>query len=188
MEIWKATEILLLASLVACRSSPQTIAPRNVAEISPSKGAVSAKLVPAPDSPDVRLGPGEEYVSPQLASGNPQPKYPAELIAKRLPLHIVAVRVTFDERGRLFDIAPSPIADSTHDEYQQAFEASVREAVEHWRCWPASIRKFREGPDSDGDGKPDYRILVAQRLLKTFFDISFSFEIVNGQPVVRSGR
>jgi len=184
----KSAAICLIAALAACRTSPQTLTPRNVAEISPSKGSVAAKLVPAPDSPDVQLGPGEEYLAPQLASGNPQPKYPPELIARHLAPHTVAVRVTFDERGRLFDIAPSPVAESTRDEYQPAFEAAVRDAVGRWKCWPASIRKFRDGPDADGDGKPDYRILVAERMLKTFFDISFSFEIVNGQPVVRSGR
>ncbi len=188
MQIWRATEASVLAALVACRSAPQKIAPRNVAEISPSKPAVSAKLVPAPDSPEVQLGPGEEYVSPQLASGNPQPKYPVELVTRQLPPHTVVVRVTFDERGRVFDIAPSPVGASTHDEHETAFEGAVRDALQQWKCWPASIRKFRNGPDTDGDGKPDYRILVSQRVLKAFFDISFSFEIVNGQPVVKSGR
>jgi hypothetical protein len=41
-------------------------------------------------------------------------------------------------------------------------------------------------PDSDGDGKPDYRIMTAQTTLKTFFDLSFTFEVIDGQPVVRA--
>jgi hypothetical protein len=56
----------------------------------------------------------------------------------------------------------------------------------NWRCEPPHIRKFRPGPDNDHDGKPDYRIMVAQSTLKTFFDVSFSFEVVNGEPVVKS--
>jgi hypothetical protein len=48
------------------------------------------------------------------------------------------------------------------------------------------IRKFRPGPDSDGDGKPDFLIMSSQRSLKTFFDLTFSFEVVDGQPIVKS--
>ena len=184
----KQIEICLLAALAACRSGPQTLAPRNVAEISPSSGNVSAKLVPDPGSPELRLAPGEEYVAPQLMPGNPNPKYAPELVGLHLPPHVVSIRVRFGEDARPEDIGPSPVGETSHDKYEPAFEAAVRNAVERWKCWPARIRKFRDGPDLDGDGKPDYRILVSQRMLKTFFDVSFTFEVVNGQPVVRSGQ
>jgi len=45
---------------------------------------------------------------------------------------------------------------------------------------------MRDGPDLDGDGKPDYDIVSARKVLKAFFDIAFRFEIVNGKPVVRT--
>lgn len=154
--------------------------------MSPSSGNVSAKLVPDPSSKQVELGPGEEYVKPELYRSNPRPEYPRDLIPLHLAPHVVGLRVTFDERGNAIEIVQSPVVESTASDYAPRFEAVAREALQAWRCHPAQIRKFRDGPDSDGDGKADYRILAASRRLKAFFDLSFSFEVVNGQPVVRS--
>jgi hypothetical protein len=99
----------------------------------------------------------------------------------------VVLRVTFDERGRASEIANSPVAASTDDDYRPAFEAAARKALKAWGCHPPRIRKFRPGPDGDGDGKPDFRILQAERLLQAFFDVSFTFEVINGVPVVKVG-
>jgi len=57
----------------------------------------------------------------------------------------------------------------------------VRTAIQQWRFYSASIRNL------DGDGKPDYTIVTAQQPLKAFFDISFVFEVVDGQATVRTG-
>ena len=171
---------LFAALLLACRSTPQALKPRDLVTISPASGAVSAKLVPDPNSPELKLGPGEEYIAPQLMPGNPMPPYPAELIPLHLPLHVVAVRATFGEYDHAIDVSPSPVVQSTHDKYDAAFEASVRATVMHWVCYAAKIRKFRDGPG--------YRIMTAERRLKTFYDISFSFDIVDGHPVVKSAQ
>jgi hypothetical protein len=178
---------LLAIALFACRSSPQQLKPQNRIATSPASGAVSAKLVPDPNSPELKLAPGEEYIAPQLRPGNPPPEYPSGLVPLHLPPHIVSVRVTFDEYSHVIDIARSPVGQSTNDEHQPAFEEAVRSAVKRWICYPAKIRRFRDGPDNDGDGKPDYRIMTAERFLKTFFDVTFTFEVINGHPVVKSG-
>jgi len=171
---------LFVLLLLACRSSPQPLKPRDLVTISPASGAVSAKLVPDPNSPELKLGPGEEYIAPQLMPGNPMPAYPPDLIPLHLPLHVVAVRVTFGEYDHAIDVAPSPVVQSTDDEYEAAFQKAVRETVMRWICYSAKIRKFRDGPG--------YRIMTAERWLKTFYDISFSFEIVDGHPVVKSAQ
>lgn len=172
---------LLAAALWACHSAPQTLKPTEVAQISPAQGAVSAKLVPDPDSPDVKLAPGEEYVPPQLMPGNPKPQYPPDLVKRNLSPHVVSVRATFGENSKLLDLRQSPVAATTHDDYTPAFEAAVRDSLEKWICYPARIRTFRQGSG-------DFRILSSQRLLKTYFDLSFTFEIENGQPVVKSAQ
>ena len=177
---------LLPILVIACRTRPQTITPHEVAAISPASGAVSSKLIPDQDSPSVKLGLDEDYVEPHLSPRNNPPAYPPDLIPLQLTPYTIVVRVIFDESGRVFEIAHSPLATSTEGQYRTAFEAAVKQALQQWRCSPPRIRKFRPGPDADGDGKPDYRILASQRVLKTFFDVSFSFEVVNGQPVVRS--
>ena len=172
--------------LAACRSQPaQTMTVRNLGSVEASSGQVSAKLLPAPDSPAVQLGPGEEYTPPHLFRSNRGPQYPSGFVEKHLRPHTVVTRVTFDEEGRVIDLSPSPLAPSTESEHLAAFQIAARDALQEWRCEPPRIRKFRPGPDSEGDGKIDYRILTSERRLKTFFDVSFSFEVVNGQPVVR---
>jgi hypothetical protein len=177
-----------LIVFAGCRTPApdQTLEPRDAAAISASSGAVSQKLVPDPDSPEVTLGPDEQFIPPQLDPSNPGPTYPAELIQLRLPPYTVGMRVTFDERGNVLDILPSPIAASTEGPHRPAFEDATRAALRRWHCWAPQIRKFRPGPDADGDGKPDYRIMSDRRSLKTFFDVSFAFEVVNGVPVVKS--
>lgn len=173
--------------LVTSCSTQQRIPIQNRVAISPASGAVSGKLVPDPNAPEVLLGPDEEFVKPRLRPENRPPAYPPELIPLHLPPHTIGVRLTFSESGRVIDAVPSPLVPSTDDSCKPAFLAAVTEAVREWKCQPPAIRKFRPGPDTDGDGKPDYQILVAQRVLKTFFDLSFSFEVVNGHPVVKSG-
>ena len=179
---------LFAAALWACHSAPQTLTPKPVATISPEQGAISAKLLPDRNSPEVQLGPNEEFVPPQLARSNPNPDYPASLLSLHLPPRVVSARVTFDEQGRAIEVTPSAIGETTHDQYTQAFWGAVSEALLRWHCSPPRIRKWRDGPDADGDGKPDYRILAAQRVFKTFFDVAFTFDVVNGQPVVKSGQ
>ncbi len=170
----------------ACRTAvPENLSSRDVATTTPATGGVAVKLVADPTAPSVQLGPGEEYVEPQLNRSNPLPVYPAELVALHLPPHVVVLRVYFDKQGDAIDVRPSPVAASTDDQYREAFEQAARQSLKKWRCYAAAIRKFRPGPDTDGDGKPDYRILEAQRYFSTFFDVSFSFEIVNGEPVVK---
>ena len=176
----------LLLLFVACRTAPQTIQPKEVAAISPASGAVSARLVADPSAPTVQLGADEEFIAPHLRPENPAPAYPNELVPLHLPPRVVSLRVTFDEQGAAWKVEPSPIAKSTDDEYRVAFENALKDTLMRWKVQPPRIRKFRNGPDSDGDGKPDFRIMTSQVTLKVFFDLSFSFEVVNGQPVVKS--
>jgi len=174
--------ILLLAG---CRTVPPAeLITRNLGGLSEESGVVSARVLNDPDAPDIQLGPGEEFRTGALVQGD-APEYPPHLVDKRLPSHVFAIRIVFDESGRLVETTKSPLAPSTEDAYAEDFEAAVKRAVQTWRCWPARIRKFRDAEDSDGDGNPDYRILVDEKVLKTRFDLAFSFDIVNGQPVVK---
>ena len=123
----------------------------------------------------------------RLVPVNPAPVYPAALVPLHLEPHSITMRVTFDEEGRVLSVAESPVAASTDSEHRPAFEAATRETLQQWKCYPSRIRKFRPGPDTDGDGKADYTILQADKVLKTFFDVTFEFAVVNGVPVVKPG-
>lgn len=179
--------LAVLLVLAACRTqAPQSLTTRDAAELSAASSAVSATLLSDPNAPTAELAPGEEFVPARLDGDNPAPIYPADLIRRNLPPHKIVVRILFDETGHVLDVAPSPLEASTVGVYTPRFEAAVcTRLLQFWRVWPPEIRKFRPGPDSDNDGKADYRILVDRKQLKTYFDVAFTFEIVNGEPVVR---
>ena len=134
----------------------------------------------------MQLPPGEVYVEPQIMHGNPMPEYPGELVPLKLAPHVVVVRITSNEQSRIEDIRSSPLGGTTEDQYRTRFEEAVTQAVTNWKVFPAEIRRMKDGPDTDGDGKADYQIVTGRKILKAFFDIAFRFEIVNGKPVVRS--
>lgn len=183
----KLAILLLLAA--ACRTpTAATLSSREVATIAPAEGGVSAKLIADPNAPSVQLVEGEEFVKPRLLGSNAMPVYPPDLVPLNLKPHTVVLRVTFDDLGQAVDIAESPVAESTQDASTPKFEAAARDALRTWRCFPARIRRFHPGPDNDGDGKADYRIMDFECTLRAFFDVSFSFEVVNGQPVVKQGN
>lgn len=177
----------MIALAIACRSA-KPLPPPQAAAPPPSEihGSVTAKLLADPSAPSVQLPPGETYVEPQIMRGNPMPEYPADLIPLKLPPHVVVLRITSNEESRIDDIRPSLLGGSTEDQYSTRFQQATEQAVAQWKVFPAEIRKMKDGPDLDGDGKPDYKIVTGRKILKAFFDIAFRFEMVDGKPVVRS--
>ena len=129
----------------------------------------------------------EQFVQARLDHGNPPPQYPKDLVRLGLPVHRIVTRIVFEEEGHVSDVGSSPLERSTESRYTSQFDAAVCEALLNWRVWAPEVRKFRDGPDSDGDGKPDFRVMTDRKRLKSFFDVAFTFEVVNGEPVVRQG-
>lgn len=173
--------------LAACRTQTPSLTTRDIAELSEGSGAVSARLIRDPNAPAVNLGPDEQFVPATLDHGNPPPQYPEDLVRLGLASHRIVARIVFEEGGHVVDVGPSPLERSTESRWASRFDAAVCEALLHWRVWAPEVRKFRPGPDSDGDGQPDFRVMVDRKRLKSFFDVAFTFEVVNGEPVVRQG-
>ena len=171
------TVFLLMLAATACS---HTIPAITVVPVKNS--AVALNLLPDPNASQAHPAPGEEFSPPQLYRENPLPVYPAGLLPLNLGRRYVVLRVLFDESGLVGDILNSPIARSTQDIYTPSFEEAAREAVLQWRCSPPQIRKFRQEHLEDGTS---YSVLVRETRFKTFFDIQFSFEVVEGKPVVK---
>ena len=150
-----------------------------------SHGNVSASVISDPNAPSAKLAPGETFLAAKL-SPTGLPEYPAELVALKLPPHVVVIRITSKEDSSVGDIRASPLGGTTEDQYRRRFEEAVSDAVKSWRILPGEIRRMKDGPDLDGDGKPDYAIATERKFVNAFFDIAFRFEIVDGKPVVRS--
>ena len=176
-----------LVVLAACRTQAPSLTTRDVAELSEGSGAVKATLVADPNAPEVRLGPDEQFVPATLDHRNPPPQYPKDLVRLGLPSHRIVARIVFEEQGHVVDVGPSPLERSTQSRYSSQFDAAVCDALLNWRVRAPEVRKFRPGPDSDSDGKPDFRVMTDRKRLKSFFDVAFTFEVVNGEPVVRQG-
>lgn len=73
---------------------------------------------------------GERYEQPFPRGEQAEPVYPAALLAKRLPPVVVTVKLTVSPAG---DVVTVESLDAQADE---AFLASVREAVLRWHFFP----------------------------------------------------
>ena len=178
--VW-ATSILLAA--VGCR----TTVPVEVPPASSLQGRTTYEAVLEPGSAAAKLAAQREYIPAAPAGDNQPPVYPEELLNLGLPPQKIVLRLFLDERGRISGIRPSDVASDVHEKHRDAFEASIRSAVETWRFSPAMRRVFVDSPD-DGSGLPPYRVLKSETPTQTYFDIRFTFEVRDGRGVVSEGR
>lgn len=65
-------------------------------------------------------------------------------------------------------------------EWEALFLEAVEEAVADWRYDPCQLRELEDGLDRDGDGAPDFQLVVASTPLAGYLDLAFRFEIVDG--------
>jgi len=113
------------------------------------------------------------------------PVYPARAFADRFGPHREVVRFVVDTKGHVTEVHDSPLAASDRDAYSEEFRRAVEEAVHRWEFSPGSLRHVEDGHDVDGDGKPDYVMTRSWELVPVYFDVRFTFEIVEGKGVVR---
>src|SRR5262249_26788295 len=112
------------------------------------------------------------------------PLYPPEALAARFGPHREIVRITIDTHGNVSNVADSPLGKSDDDAFAVAFRRSVEAAVRTWRYGPGAMRHVKDGPDLDGDGKPDYLVTTSWEIVPVYYDVRFTFEIVEGKGVV----
>jgi hypothetical protein len=99
----------------------------------------------------------------------------------------VAVRIIVYEDGAIRGVLDSPLDQPTNGENWEVFRAAVEQTVWSWRYTPATIRTFADGEDLNHDGKPDYPVMVEERPIRTYLDLRFTFEVVNGRGRVQVG-
>lgn len=129
----------------------------------------------------------EEEYEPAYPLENPLPVYPAALLPRNLPRQEVVVRVIIDGEGRVARFEESPVASKADPLYRADFVRAVEETVRSWSFFPANIRRFGPGPDTDGDGQSDFVELKESRTLTSYHDLRFFFEIKDGRGVVTTG-
>jgi len=114
------------------------------------------------------------------------PTYPEEPLRDGYGAAVVVVRVFLDADGSVVDIEDSPVSPSTGGRYSAQFRSTVEEAVRQWKFQPAEYRRYDQGKDLNGDGKPDYMVLVDSKPVPVHFDARFDFSIIKGKGLVQS--
>jgi hypothetical protein len=158
---------------------------------SQDEGKVAYKFLVDPTAAAPALHEAEELVSPRPVSEFPLPRYPAVALAAHAGAAHVVVRILIDTSGHIAGVTDSPVAPSSPGPFAGEFRDAVLRALRHWRFTPGHFDSYEEGPDSDHDGKPDYRQLVRADMVPVFYDVRFDFDIVGGEGRVRtsaSGR
>ncbi len=126
-----------------------------------------------------------EIFPPRPIGALQTPVYPENPLKAKYGQAVVAVRVFLDDSGRVTDIKDAPTCPSTGGRFAFEFRSAVEEAIHRWKFQPAEFRRYAEGKDLNGDGKPDYMVVIAAKPVPVYFDVRFDFSIVKGQGQVR---
>ena len=180
------TLVLAITAAVGCASSPVQ-RPGPVATEASGEGVVSFEQIRDPSARPPEADAGQEYRRPVLEEGFALPAYPAAALAAHAPTTDVIVRLVVAEDGSVASVRPSPLAAPSQGEWERLFYGVVSETVTGWRYEPCELRELEDGPDLDGNGSPDYRLVVASKPVAVYLDLKFRFEIVNGAGRVSMG-
>ena len=178
------TAVLIVAG---CATAPVVPAGQTATPEAPSRGFVSFEEVRDPSARPPVADAGQEYLRPRLEEGFTMPRYPDPALAAGAPPTDVVVRIVVATDGSVARATPSPLAGPSTGEWDDLFYRVVQDAVTTWQYDPCQLRELEDGPDFDGDGTPDYRLVVASTPVSVYLDIRFRFEIVAGKGQVSMG-
>ncbi len=112
------------------------------------------------------------------------PKVPPAFIAAAPVRAQVAVRITIGADGRVERVESSPLHPSDAGKWVELLIGAIRKAAAGWSFYPAMERELSDGPDTDGDGKPDWINVVEAKPVSVFFDAVFTFSAEKGRGTV----
>ena len=104
-------------------------------------------LIPQPSR--MELADNESFLMPVEDDANPMPSYPEALLAQRLSLQAVCVRVAVDADGGVMSSSPAVAPPNCPAAGDPAFFDAVRGAVAGWRYDPALRCVFPDAKTKD---------------------------------------
>jgi len=113
------------------------------------------------------------------------PKYPERALGAHDGPHRELVRIVIDSAGSVGQVLDSPMGPSDGGPFAAEFRRAVDDAVRTWQFRPGVLQHVKDGADKDGDGKADYKVMTSWDPVAVYYDIRFTFEIVEGKGVVR---
>jgi hypothetical protein len=171
---------LLVMGCAAKKSVAQTGPPPPSAE-----GKTSYSYIFDPGNPALGLPEDVQFRRPFPQDTNTLPKYPENALAVRDGPHLEVVRFIIDTHGNVERILDSPLESSDGGPFAADYRRAVEEALKSWRYEPGVLQHVEPGEDKDGDGKPDYKVMTSSEVVAVYYDVRFTFEIVNGKGVVK---
>ena len=168
-----------------CASAPRV--QETPTEARSKQGIVSFEQIRDPSVHSPEADADQEYRRAVLEEGFTLPAYPEEALAANAAPTEVVVRVVVAEDGSVSSVRRSPLADPPQGEWEELFYGVVSETVAGWLYEPCELRELEDGPDRDGDGTPDYVLVVSSTPMTVYVDLKFRFEIIAGEGRVSRG-
>ena len=178
------TLALAAALLAACAAKK----PPSTAEAGPPlEGKSKMAYIFDPANPALSLPADVKFMRPLPRETLALPKYPERALAANDGPHREVVRIVIDPKGSVVEVLDSPMEPSDGGVFAADYRHAVEETVRTWRYSSGAMLHVRDGEDKDGDGRADYTITTAIDPVAVYYDVRFTFEIVDGQGRVRTG-
>ena len=139
-----------------------------------------------PGNPALGLPEDVQFRRPMPKEAKTLPRYPENALAARDSPHREVVRFIIDTHGLVERIVDSPMEPSDGGPFAADYRRAVEEALRTWRFEPGVFQHVKNGDDKDGDGKADYKIMTSWERVPVYYDVRFTFEILDGKGVVKT--
>jgi hypothetical protein len=174
----------LVAASAGCapkKPTAVTAPPRPRAE-----GQTKYSYIFDPGNPALGLPEDVQFRRPLPKETKALPRYPEQALEALDGPHREVVRFVIDTHGNVDKVVDSPIEPSDGGPFAADYRRAVEEALRSWRFEPGVFQHVKPGEDKDGDGKPDYKIMTSWDLVPVYYDVRFTFEIVDGKGIVKT--
>ena len=178
------TVVALVVASVGCASKKPAAPPAPAPP--PPEGKSRYSYIFDPGNPALGLPEDVQFRRPLPKETKTLPTYPANALAAHDGPHREVVRFVIDTHGNVDKIVDSPMEPSDEGPFAGDYRRAVEEALRSWRYEPGVFQHVKPGEDKDGDGKPDYKIMTSWDLVPVYYDVRFTFEIVDGKGVVKT--
>jgi hypothetical protein len=181
----RLSSVTVLAALLSTGCAAKKTSPVVKPIASSTEGKSSYSYIFDPQNPALSLPADVKFNRPIPRSTKTLPVYPDAALAANDGTHREIVRIVIDTHGNVGQVLDSPVGTSDGGPFAADYRRAVDTAVRTWRFEPGWIGHFGPGPDNDGDGKPDYKVMTTSEQIAVYYDVRFTFEIVNGKGTVR---
>lgn len=178
--------MLAVPALLAAACAHKKPAPVFVPPSPPPQGKTKYSYIFDPGNPALGLPEDVQFRRPFPQDTKTLPKYPDNALAAHDGSHREVVRFVIDTHGNVDKVVDSPMEASDGGPFAADYRRAVEEALRTWSYEPGVFQHVKPGEDKDGDGKPDYKIMTKAEIVPVYYDVRFTFEIVEGKGVVRT--